>query len=508
MAPGQLQWINLQYQSPIQLYQQPEYQLQQLHLNAPNKVVKLIGQLEDWVISYDKRWGYYKKGQRYYMTPLKLHKSAQVKAILGENLHLAKTLSPPQEWRQIFNETFNYMVEQLYDPNLHGIDKQALYDNYAAYLPQITSRDELQQLLQHMSGQISVSHIRIDNGDSGYIATNNDKIGLLGAEFVKHQGRYRISQLYHQGTKLHSAYAPLDQYGNRAKQGDYLISINNQQVTTAHNLYRYLRGSQNQLVTLKIADNPQGTDAKQIIVKTIKDDNPLLTDNWAQANQKYVNQLTEGKIKYVHFFGANLQGVENTISDFYHLGDAKGFIIDLRYNRGGITMDGLIELLKRQGIYQYRFRQGVDLSVPINAFNGQTTIIINQYNASAAETFALMFKQSGLGEVIGQPTLGAGIGPYAFNKHLIDGALIQIPNRGAFLSDGVTPDKQWPIENRGVQPSQYVNANLYQQNNPYKVADDPQLNAAIKASLAQQQRHPPLKYPQLHYPKLRYPKHP
>ncbi|NIW35344.1 MAG: protease, partial [Gemmatimonadetes bacterium] len=121
--------------------------------------------------------------------------------------------------------------------------------------------------------------------------------------------------------------------------------------------------------------------------------------------------------------------------------------IDQRFAGGGITSDYLIEMLSRRPLYYYTFRHGDDLGVPANPMPRAKVLLINDVNASAAETFALMFKLGNLGRIVGTRTRGAGIGPYVYIPPLIDGGRISIPNRAAY-----DPSGEWGIENTGVEP--------------------------------------------------------
>jgi tricorn protease len=150
-------------------------------------------------------------------------------------------------------------------------------------------------------------------------------------------------------------------------------------------------------------------------------------------------------------------------------------IIDERWNGGGTTADAVVDALMRKPLYDYMYRYGVGFSVPQHLMEGPKVLLINEANGSAAETFALMFKERRVGTIVGRRTGGGGIGPALFSQRLIDGGQVTIPNRASHNSRLGT----WDIENYGVTADIYV---------PLTYADavanrDPQLQAAIEAAL-------------------------
>ena len=40
-------------------------------------------------------------------------------------------IDPRKEWRQIFDEAWLMEKEYFYDPHMHGVDWQAMYDRYS-----------------------------------------------------------------------------------------------------------------------------------------------------------------------------------------------------------------------------------------------------------------------------------------------------------------------------------------------------------------------------------------
>ena len=104
-------------------------------------------------------------------------------------------------------------------------------------------------------------------------------------------------------------------------------------------------------------------------------------------------------------------------------------------------------------------------------------LIINEWNGSAAETSAFMFKLGKVGAIVGKRTAGGGIGPYFFTPRLVDNGRIQLPNRAAYKIDGTS----WGIENAGVEPDFEVE--IMPQD--LMAGRDSQLEKAVQVALAE-----------------------
>ena len=387
-------------------------------------------------------------------------------------------IEPRAEWRQLYREAFRMMRDYFYDAGHHGANVAALEQHYAAYLPQVTRRSELNDLLTYAFGEISISHLGVGGGDLRSGSTPPERIGVLGADFTIDSGRYRIARIMRNGPYqlLNSlTRAPLDQPGVRVSEGDYLIAVDSINVTADRPVEFYLVGKANRPTTIRVAARADGSNARDIVVVPTVGENGLRRANWAESNRREVERRTNGRLAYVHIDGWSQAG----LSEFYRVlnssPEARGLIIDERWNGGGITPDAAVEALQRQPWYGYLYRYGDGFTVPQHLIDGPKVLITHESNYSAAETFALMFKERRAGTIVGRRTGGGGIGGALYYQQLIDGGRIVIPNRASYNSRL----GRWDIENHGVEPD--IDA-------PINPADavagrDPQLDAAIKAGL-------------------------
>jgi tricorn protease len=393
-------------------------------------------------------------------------------------------VNPPEEWRQMFRESMRIMRDWFYDPNYHGQNLTALENYYAAYLPGVTRRRDLNLLIERMLGSVSVSHLGVGGGDAPPLAGPGNNIGLLGADFAIENNRYRFKKVFRStsyATPNGGSRGPL---GASVREGDYLLEVNGKSVEAEQNILSYFENTVNRPTKITVSVNPDGSNPRTVTVYPAPGENRLRLANRAEQNRKLVEQRSGGKLGYI-FIEDYGPGIMNAIRGLSGYADKQGIIIDQRFNGGGITPDYLIEWMQRKPLYHYLFRDGDDIATPVNPAPAVKVMIVNEFNGSAAETGALMFKLANVGAVVGKRTSGGGIGPYFFTPRLVDGGRIQLPNRAAYKSDGTS----WGIENIGVEPDFDVEI----MPRDYLAGRDPQLEKAIEVALRQIARTPAVK---------------
>ncbi|HET8816997.1 MAG TPA: DPP IV N-terminal domain-containing protein, partial [Pseudidiomarina sp.] len=74
-------------------------------------------------------------------------------------------IDPVAEWQQIFDDTWRMQKEYFYDPNMHGIDWDAMYDKYQPMLAHVQRREDLNEVLVQLIAELQVGHNRVGGGD-------------------------------------------------------------------------------------------------------------------------------------------------------------------------------------------------------------------------------------------------------------------------------------------------------------------------------------------------------
>ena len=67
-------------------------------------------------------------------------------------------VDPRQEWRQIFDEAWRMEQQYFYDPKMHGLDWAAIHARYEPLLQFVQRREDLNELLVEMIGEMQVGH--------------------------------------------------------------------------------------------------------------------------------------------------------------------------------------------------------------------------------------------------------------------------------------------------------------------------------------------------------------
>jgi tricorn protease len=149
-------------------------------------------------------------------------------------------VDPAVEWAQIFDEVWRINRDYFYDPGMHGADWPAMKAKYAAFLPDVASRNDLNRVMRWMCSELAVGHHRLGGGDS-LTETPSIPGGLLGADFVVDGGRYRFAKVYGGLNWNPELRSPLTEPGVDVKAGEYLIAVNGRDLKAPENLYAPLR---------------------------------------------------------------------------------------------------------------------------------------------------------------------------------------------------------------------------------------------------------------------------
>jgi tricorn protease len=187
-------------------------------------------------------------------------------------------------------------------------------------------------------------------------------------------------------------------------------------------------------------------------------------------NRERVDELSSGRLGYLHLPDMGSSGIYEFVKWFYPQLRKEGLVVDVRGNGGGNVSSMVIERLQRR-LLATRFSRNDDTTgtYPYTVFHGPMAAILNETSASDGDIFPAMFKQAGLGPLIGKRSWGGVIGITSHGP-LIDGGDVRVPEFG-FAS----PDGQWIIEGHGVDPDIEVD------NDPASVlaGHDPQLERTV-----------------------------
>jgi len=396
---------------------------------------------------------------------------------------LVEDVIPHQEWAEIFEEVWRRFRDFFYVPNMNGYDWKALHDRYQPLLRFVGDRTDLDYVLDEMIGELSNSHTYISGGDYGAVP-ERAPVGLPGARFALDpaSGRYRIAAIY-AGDNAEAPYrSPLTQIGVDAHVGDYVLAIDGTDLKAPQNPYELLRYKADHPVTLTLNARPTTDDARQVTYQPIESETNLVYYDWVAANRRRVDSMTQGRVGYLHLPDMGADGIREFIKWYYPQIRKEGLIIDDRGNGGGNVSSMIIARLSQQLLATRFSRNDAFTSTypdgPV--FYGSLVALLNETSASDGDIFPAMFKQAGLGPLIGKRSWGGVIGITSHGP-LIDGGNVNVPEFGFASVDG-----KWIIEGHGVDPDIVV------ENDPASViaGRDPQLERAVQEVLRLMAEHP------------------
>ena len=379
-------------------------------------------------------------------------------------------VDPREEWRQIYWEAWRLQRDFFYDPTMHGVDWKAVGKHYEKMLDDCVSRRDVGFIIREMISEINVGHAyyRPGNLENGPGAN----VGQLGCRFEIDGEHYKMVNFVEGAAWDSDARNPLKRAG--VKEGQYLLEINGIELKTDENPYMHLEGTTGQTVTLTVSDDQEiDDDDKRVLYKPVGSDANLRFRAWIEKNRRYVDQESGGKVGYIYVVNTGIPGQNDLVRQLYGQFNKEALIIDDRWNGGGQIPTRFIELLNRPVTNYWARRDGRDWSWPPDAHFGPKCMLINGMAGSGGDMFPALFRQNGLGKLIGTRTWGGLVG-ITGSPPLLDNAGVTVPSFAYYELDGT-----WGIEGHGVDPDIKVI------DDPAKMQNggDPQLDEAIDLML-------------------------
>lgn len=381
-------------------------------------------------------------------------------------------VDPVEEWKQIFKDAWRMERDYFYDKNLHGVDWKEIYDRHVPLVDRVANRDELNNLIAQMHGELSALHIFVSGGDIRQ-GTTNSPPSALGALLEKDEAAsgYRIRHIYRSDPDYPDELSPLASPLSKIREGDIIIKINGIPVLKAEHPAALLRRLNSKQVRLSLK-NTAGKTYEEIVkpISTYQESN-LRYREWEYIRRLETEEKSGGQIGYLHLRAMGSGNFTEFLKGFYPVFNKQGLIIDVRHNRGGNIDAWILEKLLRKAWMYWAPRTGIPTWNMQYAFRGHMIVLVNERTASDGEAFAEGFRRLNLGKVLGTRTWGGEI-------WLSSGVTVLVDRGNATAAMmGVYDDKgNWLIEGHGVDPDIVVD------NLPHCTfkGQDAQLDAAIQ----------------------------
>jgi len=390
-------------------------------------------------------------------------------------------IDPRAEWKQAFDEAWRINRDYFYAPNMHGVDWTANKRKYEPFVADATTKADLVRIIQWMMSELSVGHHRGGGGDR-LAAPRTVPGGLLGADYVVANGRFRFAKVYGGLNWNGQLRAPLTEPGVNVREGDYLLAVRGADVRPPANLYSFFETTADKQVEITVGPNPDGTSSRTVTVVPVASEAALRNRAWVEGNLRKVDSATGGRVAYVYVPNTGQPGYDYFKRYFYPQAHKDAVIVDERYNGGGQIADYYIDILRRPFISYWALRYGDDLRTPAASIQGPKVLIADEQAGSGGDLLPWMWRKFALGTIVGKRTWGGLVGVLGFPT-LMDGGTITAPNLAIW-----TAEDGWVVENEGVPPDIEV------EQTPADViaGRDPQLERAIREAMEQLRKNPPV----------------
>ena len=392
-------------------------------------------------------------------------------------------LDPRDEWRQIFHEAWRNERDFYWDAGMHGVDWEAIRDQYAALLPRLATREDLRDLIAEMIGELATSHTYVFGGDQGK-SVPRVSTGDLGALLEREGDAFRVTKIF-RADPADRLRSPLLEPGVGIGEGDYILAVNGVPFPPNEPLHASLENRADEDLLLTVNDKPSEEGARRVVVTPFggRTAAGLIYADWVRRNREYVAEKTDGKIGYIHIPDMGGRGLAQFDRWFYSQLDREGMVVDMRWNGGGFVSQLIVSRLARTPIMFGRARGGDTWSYPSSLVNGPFVVLTNEFAGSDGDIGPSAVQLKQLGPVIGKRSWGGVVGIRG-DKPLVDGGFLTQPEYAYW--DGKSG---WGMENRGVEPDMVVD------NLPQELGRgiDAQLDRGIAEVLKLHKLRPPIK---------------
>lgn len=377
------------------------------------------------------------------------------------------TIDGPGEREYIFEHAWRQVKRKFYDEDLHGVDWDLMKENYGSFLPTINNNYDFAELLSEMLGELNASHTGARYRPQ---RSNSDSTGAFGLLYdVTWDGvGLKVGEVIDRG--------PCDSADCQIEAGTIITHINGTGLTADVNPWRLLNRVAGKPVRLTL--NQEDKEPWEEVVRPVSTgaETNLLYERWIANCRKMCEELSDGRIGYVHVRGMNDGSFRRVYSEVLGTNNEKeALIVDTRFNGGGWLHEDLATFLSGKTYCQFAPRgheNGGLGGEPINKWTKPVVVLQSESNYSDAHFFPWAFKEKGVGKLVGAPVPGTATAVW-WERQINSAIVFGIPQVGMVTNDGKY------LENNQLEPDVLV------LNDPQSVAagKDPQMEKAVELLL-------------------------
>lgn len=379
----------------------------------------------------------------------------------------------------LFDQVWQTVNDNFYDPNFNGIDWKAMRQQYQSQAKSTSSREAEAAIINQMLSQLKTSHTRL------YIPEEPAYYEILGIFQPRLPDlQTQLEPFFPDGTITYSGigiytttinskiYIRAMLEGSPASEaglmvGDQLLSADGQ----PFHPIRSFADKVGQTVQLVIQRSPSPDSQQTVLVRPKQFDTVTMFLEVQQDSIQIIEQQNR-EIGYVHVWSyANEQGQQQLEDELLYgrLKDVDALILDLRGGWGG-TPATVLNLYTGRGPSITSIVPRQDMQTTTHSYwRKPVVMVVNEESRSAKEILAFGFQQYKIGTVVGTKTPGAVVAGRPFL--MSDGSVLYVAIADV-LVDGTR------LEGVGVTPDVTVPFSL-----EYAQGDDPQKQRAIEIAV-------------------------
>ncbi len=389
-----------------------------------------------------------------------------------------ETLSMPEEYRiGLFDGVWQGIRDAYVDPDTHGLDWDAIGDEYAPLIISTDNAYEVYELLSEMVALLEDPYTGFfapeDLGDPEAVDPSYGGIGALvdtGAAGEGSEG-LRITYVFDGGSAKEAGIRPRDRV--IAVAGDPCARVAD------------IRGPEGTSVTLTVVS--PGQEPREVALERRRIEPLILPEARRLEDSPGV-----GYLRVISLSGQEaIDGIEQALTRFVRDEPLEGLVIDLRgSNQGapGVILEALRPFVSGD-VGAFHSRSGtepiqIEPSDLADDYAGvPVVVLVDEATEADAEQLAAILQDQGRATVVGTQTSGQTHGAQTID--FADGSLLQIVTFGFQLPDGRT------LEGQGVTPDVEVTADWLD----YPEAEDPGILAALEVIESAPAESPPAESP-------------
>lgn len=306
-------------------------------------------------------------------------------------------LDAAAEREYMLNHVYTQELKRFYVEDLHGVNWKAMRDAYAPMVKHINNNYDYAEMLSELLGELNVSHTGASySGTSG--GNNIAELALFFDEKYKKDGLL-VEEVIAGG--------PFHKATSKVKKGDIITKIDGVTIKAGMDYYPLLNFKAGSRILVSVKG--QNGESWEEVIKPISKGElgELLYERWVKWQAAEVERLSQGRLGYVHIKSMSDDYFRTIYSDIlgkYNRCDA--IIIDTRHNGGGRLHEDVEILFSGEKYLTQVIRGREACDMPSRRWNKPSIMLICEDNYSNAHGTPWVYKNRGIGRLVGMPTPG------------------------------------------------------------------------------------------------------